>query len=110
MNALVNVSIQFLVPVDAHAQHHHALTRELALKLVERGKFDQAGLAPGGPEVQDQQLPPEVVARDGATLVRNHAKFGSSVTRFNDALFERPGHNINETDGKHGEHAEEDPV
>src|SRR3569833_1091911 len=87
--ALQEVLIRVLVFIDADAEHYQSYGRELAGHLDARGNFVEAGDAPGGPEIQEQQLAAEIARGVSAAGIGSDGEIGSGVAGVHDDFVKR---------------------
>ena len=105
------IAVGLLVLVDADAEHHHArLAPSAAGTALSDGSFLDAGRAPGGPEIQHQQLAAEVRRRDGAAVVGRDGEIRRGVADVDDSFAKRVEDHADEHDAssKHDQRSLDD--
>ena len=77
--ALEEGFVELLVLIDADTEDDEAFGSQLCFEVVEAGDFFDAGRAPGGPEVEEQDFAAEVAGGDDFAGIGGDAEIGGGV-------------------------------
>jgi len=104
--ALHKITVELFISVHANPQDDHALIGVLLRELVEGRNFLHTGLAPSGPEIEDEEFAAEVGPGHLPALIRFQGKLGRGFAGLDDPLLERPRDRVHQTRGKYRQQAE----